>query len=97
MKRISISGRLLLGYLLVAVLPLTGLAAFYLAAFESSLRETVLASMVTIADKKADQIDRYTAERLADARLLSQRNLIRNGVASLEHAYRTTGLRSPDL
>ena len=95
MKRISISGRLLLGYLLVAVLPLTGLAAFYLAAFESSLRETVLASMVTIADKKADQIDRYTAERLADARLLSQRNLIRNGVVSLEHAYRTTGLRSP--
>ena len=95
MKRISISGRLLLGYLLVAVLPLTGLAAFYLAAFESSLRETVLASMVTIADKKADQIDRYTAERLADARLLSQRNLIRHGLASLEHAYRTTGLRSP--
>ena len=95
MKALSISSRLLLSYLLVAVLPLTGLAAFYLESFESTLHETVLANMDAIADKKADQIDRYMSERLADAHLLSQSNLIRNGLVSLERAYRTAGLRSP--
>ena len=95
MKALSISSRLLLSYLLVAVLPLTGLAVFYLAAFESSLRKTVLANMSTIADKKADQIDRYMSERLADTHLLSQRHLLRNGLASLERAYRTGGMQSP--
>ncbi|MHB1093859.1 EAL domain-containing protein [Thiobacillus sp.] len=94
MKKLSISGRLLLSYLLVAVVPLTGLAAFYLASFETSLRETMLANMATIADKKADQIDRYMVERLADARLLSQRQLIRNGMTVLERAYHASGIRS---
>lgn len=95
MKALSISRRLLLSYLLVAVLPLTGLAAFYLASFEASLHESVLANMVTLADKKADQIDRYMLERRADARLLSQRNLIRHGLAQLGLAYHTGGLNSP--
>ncbi len=95
MKALSISRRLLLSYLLVTVLPLIGLAAFYLASFEASLRETVLANMDTIADQKADQIDRYVTERLADALLLSQRNLIRNGLIKLEQAYRTDGFDSP--
>ena len=95
MRPRSISGRLLLSYLLVGVLPLAGLATFYLASFESSLRETVLANMAAIADKKVDQIDHYMTERLADARLLSQRNLIRNGLVSLERAYRAAGMHSP--
>ncbi|OYY82002.1 MAG: hypothetical protein B7Y33_00675, partial [Hydrogenophilales bacterium 16-62-9] len=82
-------------YLLVAVLPLAGLAAFYLASFEASLRETVLANMTTIADKKAEQIDSYMAERLADAKQLSQRNIIRNGLAALERAFHAGGLSSP--
>ena len=91
----SISTRLLLSYLLVAVLPLGGLAAFYLSSFETSLRETVLENMATIADKKAEQIDSYMAERLADARLLGQRNIIRNGVHKLGQAFRAGGLESP--
>ncbi len=95
MKPLSISGRLLLSYLLVAVLPLAGLAALYLTAFESSLRETVLANMATIADKKADQIDRYMTERLADAHLLSQRKLIRDGLVSLERVLRTDTMDAP--
>ena len=95
MKAPSISARLLLSYLLVAVLPLTALAAFYLASFESSLRDTVLANMDIIADKKANQIDRYMNERLADARSLGQRTLIRNGLVSLEHALASGGMHSP--
>jgi diguanylate cyclase (GGDEF)-like protein/PAS domain S-box-containing protein len=92
----AISLRLLLSYLLVAVLPLAGLAAFYLASFETSLRETVLTNMETIADKKAEQIDSYMAERLADALRLSQRNIIRNGVATLGQAFRAGGPGTPD-
>ncbi len=91
----AISPRLLLSYLLVAVLPLAGLATFYLASFETSLRETALSNVAVIADKKAEQIDGYMTERLADARLLSQRNIIRNGVVTLADAFRTGGLESP--
>ncbi|MBW8459028.1 MAG: EAL domain-containing protein [Thiobacillus sp.] len=91
----AISPRLLLSYLLVAVLPLAGLAAFYLASFETSLRETVLLNMVTIANKKTEQIDSYMVERLADARLLSQRNIVRNGVATLGRAFHAGGLSAP--
>jgi len=95
MNRLRISTRLLLSYLLVAVLPLAGLAAFYLTSFETSLRETVLANMATIADKKVEQIDSHMAERLADARLLSRQDLIRNGVATLSGVFQQGGLDAP--
>lgn len=58
MSSLPVSTRLLLSYLLVAVLPLGGLAA---------------------------------CERLADARQLGRHDLIRNGLASLEQAFRTGG------
>jgi diguanylate cyclase (GGDEF)-like protein/PAS domain S-box-containing protein len=92
MSGLRISTRLLLSYLLVAVLPLAGLAAFFLASFETSLRETVLANMATIADKKAEQIDSHMAERLADVRHLSRQDLIRDGVATLSGAFQLGGL-----
>jgi len=95
MSRLRISTRLLLSYLLVAVLPLAGLAAFYLTSFETSLRETVLANMATIADKKVEQIDSHMAERLADARLLSRLDLIRDGIAALSSVFRPNGLDAP--
>jgi diguanylate cyclase (GGDEF)-like protein/PAS domain S-box-containing protein len=87
--------RLLLSYLLVAVLPLAGLAAFYLASFEASLRETVLENVATIADKKAEQIDSYMDERLADARLLSQRAVVGDGIRTVGQAFRQGGTLSP--
>jgi len=95
MSTLAISPRLLLSYLLVAVLPLAGLAAFYLSSFETALRDTVLSNMETIADKKAEQIDSYMAERLADARLLRQRSIVRNGVVTLGQAFRAGGLGAP--
>jgi diguanylate cyclase (GGDEF)-like protein/PAS domain S-box-containing protein len=94
MSALPISARLLLSYLLVAVLPLAGLAAFYLVSFERSLQKTVLANMATIADKKAEQIDSYVAERLADVHLLSKREVIRDGVAKLGQAFRANGMES---
>ncbi|BCB28577.1 hypothetical protein SKTS_34630 [Sulfurimicrobium lacus] len=95
MKALPIAVRLLLSYLLVAVLPLAGLAAFYLASFEATLRETVLANMATIADKKAEQIDSYMTERLKDASELSREALAREAVIAFGQALRESGLKSP--
>jgi diguanylate cyclase (GGDEF)-like protein/PAS domain S-box-containing protein len=89
-----IATRLLLGYLLVAVLPLAGLAAFYLASFERSLRETVLANLATVADKKAEQIDTYMADRLGDTHILSERASLHQGMHALARAYQHGGLSS---
>ena len=95
MRRRRISTRLLLSYLLVAVLPLAALAVFYLVSFETSLRATVLENVATIADKKAEQIDTYMAERLVDARLLGQTAFIRDAVDTLGAAQRRGGLNGP--
>lgn len=95
MSALPISVRLLLSYLLVAVLPLAGLVAFQLASFETSLRATVLAHMAVVADKKAGQIDSYMAERFADAQLLGHRGLVHEGIAALSDALRTGGLDTP--
>jgi diguanylate cyclase (GGDEF)-like protein/PAS domain S-box-containing protein len=95
MSTLPISSRLLLSYLLVAVLPLAGLATFYLASFETTLRETALSNVAVIADKKAEQINSYMTERLTDARLLSRRNIVRNGVVALEEAFQAGGQTSP--
>ncbi len=92
MINLPISTRLLLSYLLVAVLPLGGLAWVYLASFETSLRETLLANMAAIADKKAGQIGGYMAERIDDARHLSRRAAIRDGLAELTQAFHAGGL-----
>src|SRR5690606_34951304 len=95
LSALPISVRLLLSYLLVAVLPLAGLVAFQLASFEASLRATVLAHMAVVADKKAGQIDSYMAERFADAQLLGHRGLVHEGIVALSDALRTDGLAAP--
>ncbi|HBU28643.1 MAG TPA: sensor domain-containing diguanylate cyclase, partial [Thiobacillus sp.] len=92
MINLPISTRLLLSYLLVAVLPLGGLAWVYLASFETSLRETLLANMAAIADKKAGQIGGYMAERMDDVQHLSRRAAIRDGLAEVTQAFRAGGL-----
>ncbi|MFW6342246.1 MAG: EAL domain-containing protein [Halothiobacillaceae bacterium] len=68
---LGLRGRLSIGFLLVAVLPLIVLALFYLHSYERALTTTVLQNLATIADKKADQIDRHVEERLGDALTLA--------------------------
>jgi len=92
MTRLSINTRLLLAFVLVAVLPLAGLAWFYLSSFERALTETVLQNVSSIADKKADQINAFIDERFADAQTYSRRTLVREAVADLGRAFRQGGL-----
>lgn len=95
LKSLPISYRLLLSYLVVAILPLTGLATFYLASFDTLLRDTVLVSISSLADKKVEEINRYLGERQNDAELLAQRIMIRQGLARLGFQFRTDGQAHP--
>jgi diguanylate cyclase (GGDEF)-like protein/PAS domain S-box-containing protein len=92
MRRLPVSLRLFLGFLLAAALPLAGLAWFYLSSFERALTETVLQNVSSIADKKADQIDSFINERLADAETYSRRPSVRQALADFSRAYQRGGL-----
>ncbi|PKO85934.1 MAG: sensor domain-containing diguanylate cyclase [Betaproteobacteria bacterium HGW-Betaproteobacteria-12] len=81
MNQLSLGVRLALGFLIVALLPLAGLAWFYLHTFEQALATTVLQNITSIADKKTQQIDQYINERLADARLYASRPELRDALA----------------
>lgn len=92
MTRLSLGERLALGFLIVAILPLTGLAWFYLHTFETALTQTVLQSMVSIAEKKADQIDTYINERLADTHSLAGQPQVREALTALADEFHGGGL-----
>jgi diguanylate cyclase (GGDEF)-like protein/PAS domain S-box-containing protein len=83
MKQLSLGTRLALGFLIVALLPLLGLAWFYLHTFEQALTTTVLQNIASIADKKTQQIDQYINERLADARLYATQPELRTALSAL--------------
>lgn len=81
--------RLMLGFLLLSPLPLAGLAGFYLHAFENTLYQLELENLSSFADKKADQINVYVNERLADGRLLAKSFAALNILQA--HANKQTG------
>ncbi|MGZ5007503.1 MAG: ATP-binding protein [Methylobacter sp.] len=68
----KITPRLMLGFLLLSSLPLAGLSWLYVQAFERTLQHLELENLSSLADKKADQINTYINERLADSRLLAK-------------------------
>lgn len=84
MKGKRLVGQLVLAFLLVALLPLGGLAWFYLQSFEQTLSRTVLQNISSIANKKSDQIDSFINERLADARAIAAQPQIRDALAVLD-------------
>lgn len=87
MSRLPIGSRLLLGFLLVAVLPLAGLGLFYSATLEHALTATVLQNLASIADKKAEQIDVFVGERLADVQIYSHRRSVRQALLDYTQAF----------
>ncbi len=84
--------RLWIAFILVAVLPLIGLSWLYLTSFEAALETSVLQSVSSIADKKDDEIDAFINERIADARVASQHELLRQAIDELGTAFRRGGL-----
>lgn len=66
-----ILSRLLLGFLLLSPLPLAWLAWVYTQVFEVTLMEAMEEKLVSVADKKIDQINTYLGERLVDSHFLA--------------------------
>lgn len=80
MPNFSLSSRLVLICLLAAVLPLTMLAAYLMHAFESTLREMVLANLEIIADKKAAQVEQFMQERQNAVSRLAASTVVREAI-----------------
>ena len=78
-----IVSRLLLGFLLLSPLPLSMLAWLYTTEFERMLTATVRDHLAAIADKKADQINAYLDERLADGQMLAYALATRDALRAL--------------
>ncbi len=89
---LSLGLRLALGFLLVALLPLAGLAWFYLHSAETALTSTVLQNIASIADKKSDQIDSYLNERLADARTQAGQARVQQALRALSADFARGGM-----
>jgi hypothetical protein len=68
----SITQRFVVWFLLVSLLPILLLSYSLLHTFEKELQHTVFQQISAIADKKADQIDSYLAERVHHAMVLQQ-------------------------
>lgn len=86
--------RLLLGFLLLSPLPLAGLAWLHSQAFEHALKTVELASLSSLADKKADQINAYVNERLVHSRLLAQLAVTLDALKTLPPVHAREGAAS---
>lgn len=96
MNQLSLVTRLTLGFLLVVLLPLAGLAWSNLHTFEQALTTTVMQNLSSIANKKAGQIDSFINERLADVRLQAGQTQVREALLSLSEDYRRGGLAATE-
>ena len=94
MKTLPITVKLFLIYLVVAVLPLSGLSIWYILSFDNSLRQTELLNIDNIASKKAKQIETYLTQRMLDAGQLHDSSLISESLELFGQAYRTSGFNS---
>jgi PAS domain S-box-containing protein len=83
--------RLLIVLLAVAVLPMTviGVLSFYSA--RQSLRENKIASLSSIADLKADKINTYLKERVADIEVARKRSVVVRNMSILEQSSSSSG------
>lgn len=79
--------RLLLLFVLVAVLPLALLGYLNLQDDEETLRLQALERMSGLADKKLNQVEDYLAERVQDVRMLAHSPQVMNEMADVSAAY----------
>ncbi len=83
----KIFSRLLLLFMLVAVLPLALFGYFNLQQDELTLRKEVLGRMSDLADKKTSQIKSYLAERVREVRIRVRGPEVMEAIVSLPGIY----------
>ncbi len=89
--------RLLCGFILLAPLPLGGLAWMHARACETTINDTTLTTLVNLADKKASQIETFLVERQRDSQLVSQAGVVLDSFQDLPPLLATTNSQSPDF
>lgn len=83
----KISTRLLLLFLVVAVLPLMLFSYINLQRGEATLRAETLDRLSVLADKKAMQVRTYLGERVRDVRYLAHSKLVEQAMPALLRGY----------
>lgn len=87
MKFTSLTHRLVVWFVVIALLPLAFIGYFSLQQNESSLRSESLNRMNRIADRKALQFKTYLSERGQNVRMLAKGPLVELALSSLTQAY----------
>ncbi len=95
MRHPSILLRLLLAFLLAALLPLIGLQQSLSQLFTDALREKIIGNLVTIANHKVDLIDQFVLRQLEHTRQVAQSPGTVQALGNVNKAYTTSGLSSP--
>lgn len=94
LKNLTITWRLVLWFVVVALLPLALFGYLSLEKSGEALRYETLTRLNLLSDKKTLEIKTYLAERREDAWLLSRSKLIDEAMPVLLHAYSQKGSRS---
>jgi len=95
-KRRSIATRLILSFLLIALVPLAVVTFLVYIISESSLKKEVRANLQAIAVAKANNIETYALERKNDVTTLARIPDVVKATERLNQTYMAGGLNSPD-
>ena len=95
MKFTSLTHRLLVWFVLVALLPLALLGYMALRYNGQLLHAQALHNLGQLADKKAQQIKAHLAERTSDVRMVARTKTTEEALLQLSHSYRSAHPDSP--
>ena len=96
LKDASITWRLVLWFVMVALLPLALFGYLSLRQNEDVLRNETLSQLARLADKKMREIKTYLAERRQDAQLLARSRLVEDAMPELSRIYTRYGVDSAE-
>lgn len=96
LKNMTITWRLVLWFIVVALLPLALFGYLSLQKSEEALRNETLTRLALLSDKKTQEIQTYLAERREDAWLLSRSKLVEDAMPVLVNAYWKHGSHSAE-
>ena len=94
MRKKSIKTELLLAFIVIALLPIAIISQCIYTTFYNAHIEDILSNLNKIADKKVEQINNYSQERLKDVQLLAASPKIHDDIQQLLTAFYQQGISS---
>lgn len=96
MKRLGLSKKLILIFLIASPLPLAILAYIYITNLELLLSSEVQGRLSEIAEKKSEKIEIFFSERIRDSTIMSERAFTADAFKALRKSYYRFGPHSAD-